>query len=202
MILLLVKRNRHMLLLQSLYWSESSQTMSNNIEKMSFPILLGTIILPFVFIWIVLWKKYSLKVKLFSILYLLVLISAVNLSSHRLEQADQSLTSDASSKKFEQATADFLWSEYNANEIAANLKYANKRMKISGVVKEVIKDAFDNNIVVLKGVEYSAAMYAYFDDSHIPALSNLQKGQTIEIVCNIDELLLGTIMCRKSKLDN
>jgi len=179
---------------------------------------MGTIILPFVFIWIVLWKKYTLKVKLISILYLLVLVSAANLSIHESEQVDQSLISDASSKNFEQTkqpqssvtlpnkleriTANFLWNEYDANEIAADIKYANKRMKISGIIKEIKKDVWGNNIVVLKGKKFNDAMFAYFDDSHTVALSNLQKGQTIEIVCNIDELVLGTVLCQKSTLDN
>ncbi len=80
-------------------------------------------------------------------------------------------------------TASQLYSEYKANEIAADQKYKGKMLKVTGVVSSIGKDIFGSPYVVLTGGgEYEVwGVQCTFSSTYEPQLAKLTKGQQVTV---------------------
>lgn len=82
----------------------------------------------------------------------------------------------------QQVTAEKLFSEYEANEIAADQKYKDKVVVVTGTVEEIAKDLTGDIYVTLSTGEMSVgSIQCFFSDDHVNDAAKLSKGQTATI---------------------
>lgn len=80
-------------------------------------------------------------------------------------------------------TATALATEYADNAVAADKKYENKRLRVTGKVRDIGKDVLDTAYVVIKGGgEYEMNdVQCMFREDQEQELASLKKGQTVII---------------------
>lgn len=87
--------------------------------------------------------------------------------------------------------------EYDANKVAADVKYKSKTLEISGIVNSIGKDILDTPYVTLKGREYSLfGVQCMFGKADEPKLATLSKGQNITLRGKVSGELVGNIVAR------
>ncbi len=83
-----------------------------------------------------------------------------------------------------EVTVEELLSAYKAEGPAADAKFANKILKVTGVVARIeAKDSLDIHYIMLTNVEKSLleSIRCMFDKKHGPELNQLIKGQTVTV---------------------
>jgi hypothetical protein len=85
-------------------------------------------------------------------------------------------------------TADQLVSDYEANEVAADEKYKEKVIEVSGYVDSIGKDITDTMYVTLEtGEEFSLVHpQLFFSDTHEAEVAELKKGDPLTVRCRCD----------------
>ena len=81
-------------------------------------------------------------------------------------------------------TVDELLSAYATDEVAADTKFANKLLRVTGVVAMIdIKAMLDTHYIRLTGAERNLlqSVQCMFDKKHAPILKQLEKGQTVTV---------------------
>ncbi len=85
--------------------------------------------------------------------------------------------------QFQQYTAEYLMSEYEANIVNADEKYTGKGMIVSGAVNKIDKTNNDKNLcVLLKSGTYFWSVQLNFDTSQTEAVSALKEGSTVKVI--------------------
>ena len=93
-------------------------------------------------------------------------------------------------------TAQELFREYQANEVAANLKYKGRELKITGVIDSIQAGLYDEPIIVLiAGGEFDiASVQADLKDSEHDKAVDLRRRQQITLICVGASEVLGDPM--------
>lgn len=78
-------------------------------------------------------------------------------------------------------TARDLYAEYSNNEIAADQKYDDKLLRVSGTVEGVGKDIFDDMYVSLKTDDILGNVRCMLSDSEASEAASLTEGQSIVV---------------------
>ncbi len=79
-------------------------------------------------------------------------------------------------------TAEQLYEEYEENEVAADLKYKNKLLQVTGIVKSIGKTIGDKPYISLQTGAFSSQVTFYFpSETYNEKLATLKKGTTIKI---------------------
>ena len=94
-----------------------------------------------------------------------------------------------------EVTASELYRAYEANEVSADQQYKGKRLLITGVVENIGKDVMDNPYVALK-IDFLKGVNCYFDDENNKVLSQLSKGQKIQIIGTCAGLTLTDVVVK------
>ena len=92
------------------------------------------------------------------------------------------------------ADAEILSRDYDANEVAADQKYKGGRILVTGRVSGISKDFLGDPYVSLKGHQLFADVQGHFDKGAETALANLEKGQTVSLVCKVSEMVTTEVM--------
>lgn len=87
-----------------------------------------------------------------------------------------------------------LYSEYAANEVAADEKYKDKIVLLTGMVTEIAKDYSGGISITLLTSSYSSGIQCMFSDDHIKETAKLVKGQKITIKGKCEGLSVGAVM--------
>ena len=74
-----------------------------------------------------------------------------------------------------------LHSAYQANEVAADQHYKNKKIAVTGQIKNIGKDVLGDPYVTLH-IGHFESVICYFSDENSRAISRLRKGQYISII--------------------
>lgn len=98
-----------------------------------------------------------------------------------------------------EVTASELYRAYEANEVSADQQYKGKRLLITGVVENIGKDVMDNPYVALK-IDFLKGVNCYFDYENNKVLSQLNKGQEIQIIGTCAGLTLTDVVVRDCEL--
>jgi hypothetical protein len=85
-----------------------------------------------------------------------------------------------------------LFDSYHANEVAADEKFKNKQLLISGRVSGINKDLLDNVYLELVTRNQFMSVKANMDDREIQKASVLKRGQPVMIICTGAGMLLGS----------
>lgn len=103
-------------------------------------------------------------------------------SSPASSDTSDSSSSDSSSEPAAiSISANQLSSAYNANELAADDKYKDKVLAVSGTVDSIGKDITDTPYVTLQANGDLLGIQCMFDNQYKEQLSKLHKGQQIQI---------------------
>ncbi len=87
-------------------------------------------------------------------------------------------------------SAQRLLEEYQNNEVAADNKYANKRIRITGRIAQITV-TFGTPEITLETNDFVAGVVCNFDRSDKESLSYLSKGQWVKIEGDIDGFMGG-----------
>ncbi len=98
-----------------------------------------------------------------------------------------------------EVTASELYRAYEANEVSADQQYKGKRLLITGAVENIGKDVMDNPYVALK-IDFLKGVNCYFDDENNKVLSQLNKGQKIQIIGTCAGLTLTDVVVKDCEL--
>jgi len=74
-----------------------------------------------------------------------------------------------------------LYADYEANEVAADLKYKDKVLIVTGKVQEITKDYDDQICVTIYTGDIIGTIRCSFATSHTNEVAGLEKGQSITI---------------------
>lgn len=94
------------------------------------------------------------------------------------EQTSQSESTPTSTPAVK-VTAETLMRDYQANEVAADAKYKNQTLEVSGLVDTIGKDILDTPYVSFKTNEVIFTVQCMFDKSQADQLAPLAKGQSL-----------------------
>lgn len=79
--------------------------------------------------------------------------------------------------------------DYKANEVAADIKYKGKRLRLTGTVASINKDFTDS---VWIGIETDNQFMPIHAEGFVPSqVADLQKGSQIEITCTGAGMVVG-----------
>jgi hypothetical protein len=85
-----------------------------------------------------------------------------------------------------------LYADYQANEVAADAKYKNKKLLVTGNVKEISKDAFGSPNLLLRTSNQFSSIMAGFSRANEGQLVSLAKGQKVTIRCLGGTMIIGS----------
>ena len=91
-------------------------------------------------------------------------------------------------------SAEKLYSEYEANEVAADLKYKGKVIEVTGIVRLIDKGLMDEIYVTLKGNEYFGDIQCFFSESRAQEAASLKKGSKITIIGLCDGQMMNVLL--------
>lgn len=92
-------------------------------------------------------------------------------------------------------TSEQLYKEYEANEIAADTKYKNKSVKVSGAIRDIGKTIGDKPYLNLATGPFSHQVMVMFPaGEYDQKLATLQKGNAIEVTGTCTGRTLGKIV--------
>ena len=96
-----------------------------------------------------------------------------------------------------EVTVEELYSTYRVNEVAADAKFTNKTLKVTGVVDRVVViDIHDVYYIILTSAEKKAEwnIRCTFDKKHGPELNRLTAGQTVTVQGKYDSYKINILM--------
>lgn len=91
-----------------------------------------------------------------------------------------------------QVDAMTLWREYDANEVAADLKYKGQMLAVTGTVFSIDKNFADDIIVRLESPNSFRTIMATLHDSQVAAAARLTKGSNILMSCRGAGSIMGS----------
>lgn len=96
-------------------------------------------------------------------------------------------------KAYVVVSADELQKEYERNEVAGDKKYLGKRLALRGTVAEIKRSIGQTYFVHLKGGSNQFMRpLAKMADGYVDFLADLQKGQSIQLLCEGGGMLMGS----------
>lgn len=95
-------------------------------------------------------------------------------------------------------SANNLQTEYEKNEVAADQQFKDKTLLVSGKVKEIAKDFTDDIVIRLQGgTNPFMTPNVHMEDGYIDYSAQLEKGQTIHLICKGNGKIVGSAMLKE-----
>lgn len=91
-------------------------------------------------------------------------------------------------------SAQQLYSEYKDNQIAADLKYENQILEVSGTVESIGKDILDDMYVALNTGDIIGSVQCMLEDSQLDKAVSLVEGQSIVVQGKNSGMLMNVIL--------
>lgn len=85
-----------------------------------------------------------------------------------------------------------LWSDYQANEVAADNVYKGRRLAVSGQVSGIKKDFMDKSFLTLASPNEFMDVHADLEDEYVSEAANLRQGQMILLECDGAGMMIGS----------
>lgn len=125
-----------------------------------------------------------------------ILVIGILLLSACGEPAPSPSTTQPAARAVIEISAAQLYEEYEANEIAADQKYKDKMLKVTGVVSSIGKDVLGSPYVVLTGGgEYEVwGVQCTFSSAYEPQLAKLTKGQVVTVTGKCKGYLINVLL--------
>jgi len=125
-----------------------------------------------------------------------ILVIGILLLSACGEPAPSPSTTQPAAPAVIEISAAQLYEEYEANAIAADQKYKDKMLKVTGVVSSIDKDVLGSPYVVLTGGgEYEVwGVQCTFSSAYEPQLAKLTKGQVVTVTGKCKGYLINVLL--------
>lgn len=88
---------------------------------------------------------------------------------------------------------------YEANEVAADNKYKDKALRVTGTVESINKDFTDNIYLSLQGSNMFGEVHARMDKDSAAEVSAMRKGQKVELLCTGRGMILTSAQLKDCK---
>lgn len=196
--------------MEKLGWGMADQV---ELRKVSVPLAIGIFIFPLLFSWFVLKKGYSVIARLVSFgwLVLMVVLVVANGADKPggVASTDSTPTPVVSDRKdgvsvepqkAVEITAYDLAVAYQSNEVAAQKKYGDRALSVTGKVEAITLDVFDNPVIEMRGINEYLNVQASFSKDYSDKLSEISKGSNVTVFCNEVAEVIGTPMLSDCKL--
>lgn len=102
---------------------------------------------------------------------------------------------NGTSRQIIKIAAEQLFSEYDTNEVAADAKYEEQILQVTGIVDDIGKDITDTMYVALKSGNPIMSVQCMFSEDHESELANVSKGETVTIRGRCDGKM-GNVLLR------
>lgn len=151
------------------------------------------------------WYKRWWAIVLYVFVFLMIIASMgedKNGENKKSTTQETAVTNDqAQNQQVEQpaikVSAAQLSEEYNANQVAADAKYKDKTLEISGVIDDIQKDILDTPYIILRGNANSFfGVQCMFSKEDEAKLVNLSKEQNIVLRGNVSSEFIGNVIVR------
>ena len=121
------------------------------------------------------------------------------------EQSPSNNTGASSNQKTEEpvltVSAVTLYNEYEANQVAADEKYKNKLVEITGVVDTIGKDIVDTPYISFYIKPYQiTTVQCMFSDKESAPLSSISKGQKLTVRGTVSGGTIGQVLVTHCKV--
>ena len=97
-------------------------------------------------------------------------------------------------------TADELYRDYEANEVAADATYKGRIVVVSGTVQSIGKDIMDTAYVVIGGTGILDGVQCMFTRDEEASVARLSVGQRVSIQGEVSGRVIGNVLIRGSRL--
>ena len=97
-------------------------------------------------------------------------------------------------------TALDLYNAYDSNEVAADQKYRDKQLEVTGKVKDIGKDIFDKIYVTLDVGAGLGSVYISFEKGQEEQIAELSKGQNLTVVGKCGGFSALSVTLKKSQI--
>lgn len=94
----------------------------------------------------------------------------------------------------EEVTARTLVAEYSKNEVGADERFKEKRVRVTGKIESVGKDISDEPYVALSGGDELRSVQLFFADPKHANLGGLRRGQALTAICEVDGLMGNVLL--------
>lgn len=145
-------------------------------------------------------KRPALSMLVLCIFLALAVGSSETQDTNRVKET---LTPSSSEKVSSTVTAKELYSEYKENEVAADKKYKDQIIEVSGEIENIGKDIANTIYITLKTGETLGNVQVMFSDEYEDQVAQLSKGQKVTVrgVCSglalLNVLVKGGILVGK-----
>ena len=119
-----------------------------------------------------------------------------------------SYDTDGGAEKIAAATPDFvlsantLYKEYERNSVAADAKYEDKIVKVSGTVQSIGKDITDTAYLVIGGTGFLDGVQCMLPGGQESAVANVREGQFVTLKGKVSGEMMGTVIVRNCSFAN
>ena len=119
-----------------------------------------------------------------------------------------SYDTDGGAEKIAAATPDFvlsantLYREYERNSVAADAKYEDKIVKVSGIVQSIGKDITDTAYLVIGGTGFLDGVQCMLPGGQESAVANVREGQFVTLKGKVSGEMMGTVIVRNCSFAN
>lgn len=127
----------------------------------------------------------------------LAVFMALATGSAETDQAADKISEETSAFAL---TADQLYTEYDANQVAADARYKDKVVTVSGEIQSIGKDVTDNAYLVIGGKMGLDGVQCLFPEGQEAAISGLSKGQSVVAKGKVAGQPIGNVLMRNCTL--
>ena len=119
-----------------------------------------------------------------------------------------SFDTDGGAKKIASASPDYvlsansLYSAYESNSVAADARYEDKIVKVSGTVKRIGKDITDTAYIVLGGSGFLDGVQCMLTKGQESIVSRVSKGNYITLKGRVSGKIIGSVIVRNCIFSN
>jgi len=118
--------------------------------------------------------------------FLILAIGSTDETSVEKEVSTQSPSYTISAQK--------LYADYEANEVAADKKYKGKILVVIGEIDDIGKDITDTIYITLKGNKYFGSIQCFFSKDNEDEIVNLSKGNYVAVKGKCDGKFMNILL--------
>jgi hypothetical protein len=135
--------------------------------------------------------KVAIVFGVLGILFVIIFFAMCGTAVKQAADQHVSQQADFAAQTALEVTAIQLYNDYHANEVAADSKYKDKKLAVTGTVNEIRVDIGGDPVVELNSGKPFQTVDAYFPKSAADNLTNLKKGDTATFTCRGGGMIIG-----------
>ena len=119
-----------------------------------------------------------------------------------------SLDTDEGAEKISAATPDYvlsadkLFKEYDRNSVAADAKYEDKIVKVSGTIQSIGKDIMDTAYLVIGGSGFLDGVQCMLPRGQEGLIARVSKGQYVTLKGKVSGQIMGNVIVNNCSFSN